>query len=133
MKRRFVRKRAFDEARKIVYHSHHASVLNSHRTHDTQRTKDLVAYLVGRSNYRATLHGRSGVLSADDNFHTPGAVVAGHALIQNLDQSRLFFKGPKELVHPFRAGKLGLGENVGRAVKIDLSRSFILTLEAALA
>src|SRR5258708_16271626 len=38
LKRRFIQKGTFNETRKVVYHSHHAAVLDPHRSDHAQRT-----------------------------------------------------------------------------------------------
>src|SRR5712692_2825390 len=133
MKRRSVRQLALDETRKVVYHSHHARVLNSGWADHAKRSGNIVADLIRRGDYRATFHRRCDVFPAYDHLDFSRTVIAGHAFIQDRHQSRLFFEGPKEFAHCFSAGKLWLSENVGGSINIDLTGGRLFADQAAFA
>jgi hypothetical protein len=86
MKRRFMGQRAFNEARKVVYHSHHAPVLYSHWPDHTQSTEDFTFNLIGCGDYRTAFHGRRHVLSANYHLNIAAGLIAGHTLGENLDE-----------------------------------------------
>src|SRR5712691_9855928 len=133
MKRRFMRQRAFDETREIVYHSHHARVLNSGRADHAERSGDIVADLIRRGDYSTSFHRRRDVFPADDHLNFSGTRIAGHAFIQDRHQSGFFFEGPKEFARCFSAGKLWFSQNVRGSIKEDVAGSRFFAYEAAFA
>src|SRR5436853_3988674 len=117
MKRRVVRQCAFDETRKIVYHSHCTTVFNSGGTNYPQGPRNIVSYLVRRGDDRAALHRRGSVLAPDHDFDVPHRIDA-NTFVQDFHQARLFFEGLKQFAHLLRTGKLRFGEDVERAVQV---------------
>src|SRR4029079_4459614 len=96
-----------NQPRHVVYHSHYAGIFNSHGSDNPNCSHSVVRSEVIRCrNQRTISHRACAMLATDHNVYVVKAAVVRHTLVENLDQTGLFLKGPEKMTHSFDIHKV---------------------------
>src|SRR6185295_11856316 len=121
------------KACEIVYHSHRATILDPGGADDADSPRNLAVKLVACSNDCTPLHRRSNVFVTDHNPDFALGAIAIETFVEDFYQTLFFFECLQQFAQTLAVRKLGLGEDIKRALDKDLSSRTVFVIQTSFA